>query len=106
MSTNNDKSEARAAAVFNHNSLHPFLIEIITMTQAELLEQPALLQQLQAYVLEKIPRCPAGPSPELRTALEGMRYLHRQRLKLSTQQMSLELRRQQILKQIGFSDSK
>jgi len=105
MSTNNDQNEANAA-VFNHHSLHPFLIEIITMAQAELLEQPALLQQLQAYVLEKIPRCPAGPGLELRTALEGIRYLHRQRLKLSTQQMSLELRRQQVLKQIGFYDAK
>lgn len=85
-------------------SIHPFLEEIVGFIQADLLEQIDTMEQLQRYVLGKTSSCPAAAcTDELRSVLEGMRYLHRQKMNLSVQQLSFDIRRTQMLTKIADS---
>lgn len=85
-------------------NIHPFLEEIVGFVQADLLEQIDTMEQLQRYVLGKTSSYPAAArTDELRSVLEGMRYLHRQKMNLSVQQLSFDVRRTQMLKSIADS---
>ncbi|AEE53929.1 hypothetical protein Halhy_6107 [Haliscomenobacter hydrossis DSM 1100] len=81
-------------------TIHPFVREIVEMLQPELIDHTDLLYAIERYVLHKQPNCPRGLGDELLSILEGMRYLHRQKMKLSTQQLSFELRKKQQEKQL------
>ena len=100
MYTSKDNQQATQQESLN---IHPFLEEIVGFVQADLLEQIDTMQQLQRYVLGKTSSCPAVASTELRSVLEGMRYLHRQKMNLSVQQLSFDVRRTQMLKNIADS---
>jgi hypothetical protein len=86
------------------HSLHPILQQVIAQGQAELLtdmpEMHAILGGVLAYFEGNSKKWPQGATPELRMAIDGLRLLHRS-FNLDVIDISLELRKKQILEAIG-----